>query len=197
MLVAHFVQKHAQRLGSLVTGVSDASLARLRNRWPGNIPELESLLEERAVVTAREPLLEIDRALLKRVCRLATIACSREYRHRAAWEKCGWRSHRCWRGLQPSSSFPRRTRWTWGSSINILVGFAGAKPRPPRGLQLSLHGQAVQLRRQRDRRPFYYVMELLRGLDLGVNHHPASGRMPAERVAMLLRPACRSLSEAS
>jgi serine/threonine-protein kinase len=42
---------------------------------------------------------------------------------------------------------------------------------------------------------FYYVMELLEGLDL---HHIVTrfGPLPAERVIMLLRQACRSLAEA-
>ena len=42
---------------------------------------------------------------------------------------------------------------------------------------------------------FYYVMELLSGLDL---HHIGTrfGPQPAERVVMLLRQACRSLAEA-
>ena len=42
---------------------------------------------------------------------------------------------------------------------------------------------------------FYYVMELLQGLDL---HHIVNrfGPQPAERVIMLLRQACRSLAEA-
>lgn len=46
-----------------------------------------------------------------------------------------------------------------------------------------------------DRGDFYYVMELLQGLDLQhiVNRF---GPQPAERVIMLLRQACRSLAEA-
>src|SRR6202008_3248232 len=42
---------------------------------------------------------------------------------------------------------------------------------------------------------FYYVMELLEGLDL---HQIVTrfGAQPAERVTMLLRQACRSLAEA-
>lgn len=65
VLVDHFIRTHTQRLGSLVSGVSPESLRRLcKYRWPGNITELESLIE-RAIVTARAPLLDIDPLLLE------------------------------------------------------------------------------------------------------------------------------------
>ena len=50
----------------MVERISDESLKRMQAyRWPGNVRELESVLE-RAVVSAREPVLEIDKALSTR-----------------------------------------------------------------------------------------------------------------------------------
>ena len=63
-LARFFVAQHARRLGAVVERVSDESLRRMRAyRWPGNVRELESVLE-RAVASAREPVLEVDKALL-------------------------------------------------------------------------------------------------------------------------------------
>ncbi len=51
-LVQHFLQRHRERLGVKVSGVSpDAMEALLQYRWPGNIRELENLLERVAVLT--------------------------------------------------------------------------------------------------------------------------------------------------
>ena len=48
----------------MVERISDDSLKRMQAyRWPGNVRELESVLE-RAVFSTREPVLEIDKALL-------------------------------------------------------------------------------------------------------------------------------------
>ena len=59
-----FVRQHARRIGSVVETISEESMKRLcRYRWPGDVGELQSLLE-RSVNAAREPVLEIDAALL-------------------------------------------------------------------------------------------------------------------------------------
>src|SRR5262249_16161085 len=59
-----FVRQHAQRIGAVVETISEESMKRLcKYRWPGDVGELQSLLE-RSVNAAREPVLEIDAALL-------------------------------------------------------------------------------------------------------------------------------------
>ncbi len=59
-----FLRQHAQRIGAVVETISDTSMKRLRKyRWPGDVTELQNLIE-RAVTSAREPVLEIDAALL-------------------------------------------------------------------------------------------------------------------------------------
>ncbi len=52
MLVAHFVQLHARRLGKPLTGVSAESLARLTHySWPGNVRELQNVMERSCVLS--------------------------------------------------------------------------------------------------------------------------------------------------
>src|SRR6185503_3706837 len=59
-----FLRQHARRVGAVVETIADQSMKRLRKyRWPGDVDELQSVIE-RAVTSAREPVLEIDPALL-------------------------------------------------------------------------------------------------------------------------------------
>ena len=59
-----FLRLHARRIGAVVETISEQSMKRLRKyRWPGDVRELQSVIE-RAVTSAREPVLEIDAALL-------------------------------------------------------------------------------------------------------------------------------------
>jgi len=64
LLVRFLVQKFASRIGKEAEGVSPGSLQRLLSyRWPGNIRELENILE-RAIILADGPIIEIDPAML-------------------------------------------------------------------------------------------------------------------------------------
>ncbi|MGI9626811.1 MAG: sigma-54-dependent transcriptional regulator [Longimicrobiales bacterium] len=59
-LVQHFVGRHTQRLGVPVTGVTRGAMeALLRYPWPGNIRELENVLE-RALVLAEHTEISLD-----------------------------------------------------------------------------------------------------------------------------------------
>ncbi len=60
LLVAHFVQRCNERLGKAVQGLTPAALAALeRYSWPGNIRELENLVE-RLVLFASGPWVDED-----------------------------------------------------------------------------------------------------------------------------------------
>ena len=64
LLVNHFVTKFSKKLGKLFEGVSQATMDRLtRYAWPGNIRELENVIE-RATILAKGPVLQIDDVLL-------------------------------------------------------------------------------------------------------------------------------------
>jgi formate hydrogenlyase transcriptional activator len=58
-LVMFFIQRHAKRIGRTVEGVSRESMDRLtRYGWPGNIRDLENVIE-RALVLSRGGVLEV------------------------------------------------------------------------------------------------------------------------------------------
>jgi len=64
LLTHFFVQKHAARLGRRIEAVEAESLNRLmRYSWPGNIRELENVVE-RALIVCSTPILRIDPDLL-------------------------------------------------------------------------------------------------------------------------------------
>ena len=55
MLAEHFVRKHAERLNKEVTAISSSMLKELEEySWPGNIRELESIIE-RALISSTSP----------------------------------------------------------------------------------------------------------------------------------------------
>ena len=60
LLVNFLLEKYATKIGKKIAGISEQSLSKLRAyRWPGNIRELENIIE-RAVILADGPMLEID-----------------------------------------------------------------------------------------------------------------------------------------
>jgi len=62
--VALFVSRFAKRFGKKVEGVSQETMARLMSYpWPGNIRELQNVLE-RAVVLSIGPTLRLDKDLV-------------------------------------------------------------------------------------------------------------------------------------
>ncbi len=64
LLLRFLIEKFAPRIGKKIEGISSKSLQRLQSyRWPGNIRELENVIE-RAIILADGPLLEIDAEML-------------------------------------------------------------------------------------------------------------------------------------
>jgi formate hydrogenlyase transcriptional activator len=67
MLVHHFVQKHAMRMGRTIDIVPDETMQVLRNwNWPGNVRELENMIE-RMVILSKGPVLAAPPAELQRL----------------------------------------------------------------------------------------------------------------------------------
>jgi len=65
MLVQHFVTKHAARMGKQVETIPDETMEVLQNwTWPGNIRELENMIERMVIMTKggtlAEPPVELD-----------------------------------------------------------------------------------------------------------------------------------------
>ncbi|THJ25049.1 MAG: GAF domain-containing protein [Nitrospira sp. CG24E] len=64
LLVNRFVAKFSTKMGKKVDGVSQATMERLmKYSWPGNIRELENVIE-RATILAKGSMLQIDAVLL-------------------------------------------------------------------------------------------------------------------------------------
>ena len=64
LLVNQFVTKFSTKMGKRIDGVSHATMDRLmKYSWPGNIRELENVIE-RATILANGPMLQIDDAFL-------------------------------------------------------------------------------------------------------------------------------------
>jgi formate hydrogenlyase transcriptional activator len=63
-LVAFCLSRFCQRLGKKIHGVSRESMENLMNYpWPGNIRELQNVIE-RAIIVSAEPTLRLDRDLM-------------------------------------------------------------------------------------------------------------------------------------
>ena len=190
-LVGYFVPRLARQFGKTIDGVSPESMDRLAAyAWPGNIRELRSVLE-RAVLVSRSTRLDIDEELLDE--RLAVGS----YRLVSRLGSGGMGE--VWLGRHRLLARPAAVKLIRhdprpGSGRDQLVrrfqreAQVTAELRSPHTVQLYDFGV-------NDSGSFYYVMELLDGLDLN-QIVTRFGPQPPERVAILLAQACRSLAEA-
>ncbi len=191
-LVEHFVRRHARQLGTQVDRVSPESMRRLETyAWPGNIRELHTVLERAIMVSKSSPVLEIDEELLDNKLTIGS------YRLISRLGSGGMGE--VWLGrhrllARPAAVKLIRPEASGGADREQLVRRFLREAQVTAGLQ-SPHTVQLYDFGVNDEGSFYYVMELLHGLDLHqiVNRF---GGLPAERVTMLVRQACRSLAEA-
>jgi DNA-binding NtrC family response regulator len=190
-LANYFVRQHAKHIGAVVETISAESMKRLRKyRWPGDVGELQSLLE-RAVVSARKPVLEIDAALLDEGLPLGS------YRLMSKLGEGGMGE--VWRARHQLLARPCAVKL-------IRTELLGEKNRDAAIERFRLEAKAISRLSSpntvrlydfgvSDTGSFYFVMELLEGMDLHslVSEH---GPLPPERVVFVVRQACRSLAEA-
>jgi hypothetical protein len=190
-LVEHFVRRHARQLGKPVEGVSPESMRRLEAyAWPGNIRELHTVLE-RAILVSKSPVLEIDEELLDHTLSVGSYRLISPLGSGGMGEV--WLAKHRLLARPAAVKLIRQEAQAGGDREQLIRRFqreaqVTAGLRSPHTVQLYDFGV-------NDTGSFYYVMELLQGLDLQhiVNRF---GPQPAERVIMLLRQACRSLAEA-
>jgi DNA-binding NtrC family response regulator len=186
-----FLRQHARRIGAVVEAISDQSLRRLRKyRWPGDVRELQSLIE-RSVTFAREPVLEIDAALLDEGVPLG---------HYRLLQKLGeggmgevWRARHQLLARPCAIKLIRPellgdTKREVATERFRLEARALARLTSPNTVRLYDFGVS-------EAGGFYFVMELLTGMDVA-SVVERFGPMPPERVVALLRQVCRSLAEA-
>ena len=186
-----FVRRHARRIGAVVETISEQSTKRLRKyRWPGDVRELQSLIE-RSVTFAREPVLEIDAALLDEGVPLG---------HYRLLEKLGeggmgevWRARHQLIARPCAIKLIRpellgETKREAATERFRLEARTIARLTSPNTVRLYDFGVG-------ETGGFYFVMELLTGMDVA-SMVERFGPLPPERVVDLLRQVCRSLAEA-
>ena len=166
-------------------------MKRLRKyRWPGDVTELQNLIE-RAVTSAREPVLEIDAALLDDGLPLG---------HYRLMEKIGEGGMgEVWRARHQLLARPCAIKLTRPELLDQshreaaterfrLEARSIARLSSPNTVRLYDFGVS-------ETGSFYFVMELLSGMDLS-SLVQRFGPLPPERAVHVLRQACRSLGEA-
>ena len=186
-----FLRRHAGRIGAVVETISDQSMKRLRKyRWPGDVRELQSVIE-RSVTSAREPVLEIDAALLDEGMPLG---------HYRLLEKLGEGGMgEVWRGRHQLLARPcaiklirpeqlGETKREAATERFRLEARTISRLTSPNTVRLYDFGVS-------ETGSFYFVMELLTGMDVA-SVVERFGPLPAERVVAVLRQVCRSLAEA-
>jgi DNA-binding NtrC family response regulator len=186
-----FLRQHARRIGAVVATISEQSMKRLRKyRWPGDVGELQRLIE-RAVTSAREPVLEIDAALVDEGLPLGLYRLIEKLgeggmgevwraRHQLLARPCAVKLIRP-ELLGESSREAATERFR-------LEARSIARLSSPNTVRLYDFGVS-------ETGSFYFVMELLTGMDLA-SLVRRFGPLPPERVVAVLRQACRSLGEA-
>jgi len=186
-----FLRQHARRVGAVVETISERSMKRLRKyRWPGDVSELQSLIE-RAVTSAREPVLEIDDTLLDEGLPLGLYRLMEKLGEGGMGE--------VWRARHQLLARPCAVKL-------IRPELLGEKNREAATERFRLEARSIaRLSSPNTVRlydfgvsetgSFYFVMELLSGMDLS-SLVQRFGPMAPERVVHLLRQACRSLGEA-
>jgi DNA-binding NtrC family response regulator len=186
-----FLRQHASRIGAVVETISDQSMKRLRKyRWPGDVRELQNLIE-RSVTFAREPVLEIDAALLDEGVPLD---------HYRLLEKLGEGGMgEVWRARHQLLARPCAIKLIRPELLGDAKREAAterfrleartiARLSSPNTVRLYDFGVS-------EAGAFYFVMELLSGMDVA-SVVERFGPLPPERVVALLRQVCRSLAEA-
>lgn len=191
-LVEYFLQQHARRLGKTLDGLTDESMQRLEGyRWPGNIRELENVIE-RAIVGAEAPLLEIDESFLEGGMILD--------RYRLVEKLGAGGMGEVWLAKHQLLARPAAVEVIRPEALGNVEQRGSIIKRFQREAQTTATLSSPNTIRLYDfgvseTGSFYFVMELLNGINLE-SMVERFGPLPPQRVVMLLRQSCRSLGEA-
>jgi DNA-binding NtrC family response regulator len=190
-LAQFFVRQHAQRIGSLVEGITEESLKRLRRyRWPGGVYELQNLME-RAVTSARGPLAEVDQGLLDEGMPLGAYRLIEKLGAGGMGEV--WRA-RHYLLARPCAVKLIRPELLGESNREASIERFRREARIIARLNSPNTVRLFDFGVSETGSP-YFVMELLEGMDL-LSLVEKFGPLPPERAIAILQQACRSLAEA-
>jgi DNA-binding NtrC family response regulator len=191
MLAEYYLQQHARRVGSVVQGIGEDSMGRLRNyRWPGGIQELQSLIE-RAVTSARGPLVEIEASLLDEGLTLGSYRLIEKLGAGGMGEV--WRARHHLLARPCAVKLIRPELLGEGNHEETLERFR-REARTIAQLNSPNTVTVYDFGVQETGSP-YFVMELLEGMDL-FSLVSRFGPMAPERTVQILQQCCRSLAEA-
>ena len=188
-IAAYLLERHARQVGKPIERLSEATITRLMaHEWPGNVAELDHVIHQ-AIVLCRGTVLDIEPHQLAEGPRLGS------YRLRRRLGAGGMGE--VWHATHELLARPAAVKLIRTTSQGDLAHFverfrrearATAELRCPNTVTLYDFGVT-------EGNEFYYVMELLDGLDLR-RMLDRFGVMPAARVAHLMSQTCRSLAEA-
>ena len=189
-LADFFLRLHAVRAGRTVDPLDNQAIERLKAYdWPGNVQELSHVLQ-RAVLTARGSTVEIGEALLEATTELGGYRLVERLAAGGMGEV--WRAEHRHLARPAAVKLIRPTGQgkEGNAALSRFKREASATARLCSPHTVELYDFGVS-----EGGAFFYVMELLRGVDL---HSMVSffGPVAPERVIWLLSQACRSLKEA-
>ena len=190
-LVNLFLTRHTRALGRVLEPPSGLTLSRLHAySWPGNLRELEDVVR-RSIISSRGPLLDVDQALLSDGIPFGGYRLLRRLGEGGMGEV--WEARHQLLARPAAVKLIRPEHLAKKDHTMLRRRFeceakATAKLTSPHTVTLYDFGVS-------DNGAFYYVMEMLHGMDL--QHIVESfGPMTPARVVALLMQACRSLAEA-
>ncbi len=191
-LVDHYIDKYAKRIGKNVDRLSTESLQRIQDYgWPGNIRELQNVLEHALAVSTRQ-IIEISEDLLEegqRIDRYRLLDKLGEGGMGEVWKaKHQMLARPVAIKLIRAAKLIKKSERDLASKRFEREAQSISKLQSPNTIRLFDYGVTGT-------GEFYYVMELLSGMDLDsmINRF---GPLNPERVVMFLRQVCHSLSEA-
>lgn len=187
-MARELLQRHARRLGKQVKDFEAASITSLQQHsWPGNLRELEDVIV-RSLAVCSSSQLSVDAGLLQQGIPLGSYRLLDKLGEGGMGEV--WRaSHQLLR--RPAAiKLIRQTDARDAKNVERFRREARAISQLTSPHTVSLYDFGAS-----EQGDFYYVMELLDGLDLEVVLK-RGGPLPPERLAHLLVGACLSLAEA-
>lgn len=187
-----FLQQSSRRWGKVVERISAESTHRLMSyTWPGNMDELQQLIEREVAIT-QSPVLVIDTHLLEEGISVDRYRLVRKLGEGGMGEV--WHAKHRWlarsaavKWVRPEPHLPPKEKHMMIQRFQREAQVISQLTSP---YTVTLYDFGVE-----PSGTFYYVMELLNGMELQTMVE-RFGPLPAARLVPILQKVCRSLAEA-